>query len=103
VPRTGRIARHAHPLDIERDTEPRAKGAARVHPRIGVGAQPVMDVQRGDRGPGLLRAARNQVEEDDGIEPTGKADADRFARADDATEALGDMALELHTLTRQLP
>ena len=47
--------------------------------------------------------ARDQVEQDDGIEAPRQAHADRFPGGDDLRQSIGDMAFELHEITPPLP
>ncbi len=60
----------------ERDVALRAFGRAECRPRVGVGGQAVVDVQRGELDAMFGRDAREGVEERDRIASAGKRDGD---------------------------
>jgi hypothetical protein len=95
------IAIDVNARDVERDATARAKRATGAGPRIGVGTQAVMDVYRGERT--IAGVARDQVEQDDGVETARESHAQRFALGGDVRQALGDMPAEVHEFTLPLP
>src|SRR5205814_2563499 len=92
----GSPALHAHALDIERDLALRTEIATELRPIVRIRAQPVVHVNRGDPASIDTRVARNYIEEDDGIEATREADANRRAVADDSSQAFFDKSVEVH-------